>query len=47
MVYQSLEILGTTALAPLMFYLLDGLGKIMGRWGWRGGRPITPAPPVT
>ncbi|OGP70867.1 MAG: rod shape-determining protein MreD [Deltaproteobacteria bacterium RBG_13_58_19] len=47
LIYQSLEILGTTALAPLMFSLLDSLEKIMRRWGWRIGRPAAPSPPVT
>lgn len=33
--YRSLEILGTLALAPLMYALVLGLEKAMGRFGWR------------
>jgi len=47
LVYQSLKIVGTTALAPLMFILLAGLEKLMHRWGWRADRSATPSRPLT
>ena len=33
--FRGLELLATAALAPLMFALVQGLEKFLGRYGWR------------
>lgn len=35
LVHHAMEIMGTTALGPLMYLLVRGMEKFLGRFGWR------------
>jgi hypothetical protein len=40
--FRGLELLATAALAPLMAALVQGLEKLLTRYGWRAPRSMAP-----